>query len=136
MEWKRTIRWLRWVLPCVAIAVPFVGVYFLHSERFELLVVLAIVISIVALGFDFWVRSSPGKPIPLIDPRKHPLIIGAVFFGAMAAGIVTLIYLTFFHNSLWNWRGTVFSLALLVSYNLLIAFTRHLRTRRQNSMDA
>jgi hypothetical protein len=138
MEWNRTIRWLRWVLPCVAIAVPIVGVYFFHSERFELLVVLTIVISMVGLIFDFWVRSSPGKPIPLIDPRKHALALKVLFFGAVTGGIIAISH--DFLDPSRTWRRKVFSilipLTLLFSYNLLIAFTRHLRTRRQNSMDA
>jgi hypothetical protein len=72
----------------------------------------------------------------MVGAPDHPLTVNVLFFAVIAAGIGTLIYLDFFSAQHWNWLRKVSSVAFtvifFVSYNLLIAYVRQVRLRRQD----
>jgi len=140
VDWIRTIRWARWILPIVAMALFFVAADFVRAERSMPLAFLAFILASVGLGFDLWVRSSPGKPIPMTRLSKHPLLVNTLFFATMAALLATLIRFNFFFDPRWNWLRKTFSIALplilLLSYNLLLSYIRGLRAEGKKSTDS
>jgi hypothetical protein len=130
----RKIRWIGWSLPILAAALFFVDVYSGHIERSLSLAVFALVLGVLGLGLDLWVRSSPGEHMPVVDARKHPVVMRAVFFGGSIVSVIVLVQAI--RDPQWGWRRTLLTLLIYVfsvaSYNLLIAIVRYIRTRTHN----
>jgi hypothetical protein len=96
------------------------------------LVIVALAVVLLAVGFDVWRRSTPGQTGLLFDLHKYPrianvlfvllmLVLGGIYIGSVRTGM----------NSVWvDARVAAFILVGLVSYNFLIRTIRKIRAKK------
>jgi hypothetical protein len=131
----RAIRWIALSLAILAIALVFIDIESGHIERSMSLIVIAIVVGAIGLALDFWARTSPTNTAPMTNAGRHPLLTRALFFGALLGLVIVAIQAAYSDTGLRISQRIwipVFSVSMLVTYNLLLGFIRFMRIRFKN----
>lgn len=131
MNRNRKLWWTALSLELLALGLVSIGIYLGHLERSISLMVLAVTIGVSGIGLDIWVRTSPGSFNPSSLLTKHPVLTSALFWAAMAALSVALVFLVRLDPR--TWKTQLYSglkpLALLVVYWTIIFAVRFMRLR-------